>query len=166
MTAKQILTGAEIDQALDGPGADLLAYWRAHASATGLATKADMDPSDFPKALPGVQIVECVPPPDRFRYRLVGTREVAVRGFDPTGRPVAEGYFGSSEKVVLSNYQTVVDRAEPICIRDIFRKVNGVPVADVSLFLPLLDAAGALTVVMVYSFQEAVDADHPIWGGA
>eukprot|EP00752_Nemacystus_decipiens_P013096 g11585.t1 len=96
MTAKQIFTGAEIGPALDGPGADLLAYWRGKAPATGLPTKAAMDPTAFPKALPGIQIVECVPPPERFRYRLVGTREVAARGFDPTGRPVAEGFFGTS----------------------------------------------------------------------
>jgi len=43
----------------------------------------------------------------RYVYRLVGTREVAMRGKDPTGQSMIEGFFAP-------NLEAAADRASEV----------------------------------------------------
>ena len=62
--------------------------------------RADIDPADFKSHLPGILLVDVEGTDARgvgiFRYRVVGTGEVTLRGHDPTGKRVEEGFFGPS----------------------------------------------------------------------
>jgi hypothetical protein len=46
-------------------------------------------------------------------YRLVGTKEVEIRGRDPTGKSVLDGFFGPSLDDALGCYDTVVRTRRP-----------------------------------------------------
>ena len=107
-------------------------------------------------ALPGIQLVDLLPTPVEFRYRLVGTREVEMRGFDPTGRPVADGFIGTSVEEVFDNYRSAVAARAPMCTVGSFLKVNDVPVTDISIFLPRSSDGGTVVCVMVYSYQRSL----------
>ena len=52
----------------------------------------------------------------RFVYRLVGTQEVAERGNDPTGKSVAEAFFGGSLEETLSCYAMSFGTRRPSAI--------------------------------------------------
>jgi len=139
---------------LDEGGRSMFAYWKELKGDGPFPAKPDFDPMRVPRALPGIQIVEAVGKPDEFIYRLVGTREVAARGWDPTGKPIVDGFIGPSADVVLKHYRQTIENAVPLGVTGIFRLYSGIWKEDISLFLPMADKSGKLTFVFVYSYQK------------
>jgi len=63
-------------------------FWRhlaATAPPTGLPGRQHFDPVDVPWLLPRLWVLDVLRDPLRFRYRVVGTKEVETIGRDPTG---------------------------------------------------------------------------------
>src|ERR1043165_4094437 len=104
-------------ESLKGYGANLqpiYAYWAAKRGDRPMPRRADLDPSEIPaRLLPGITLVDVVADPRRYVYRLVGTMEVEVRGYDPTGRSVSEAYFGENEQDATQCYDRVVETRVP-----------------------------------------------------
>ena len=71
----------------------VLDYWQEKCAGRLMPARADIDPGDLRRFLPHITLVDVVDDPRRFVYRLVGTSEVELRGFDPTGKSVADAYF-------------------------------------------------------------------------
>ena len=114
--------------------------------------RSDIHPADIPRHLPGIVLVEVKREPLDFIYRLVGTREVAARGSDPTGKRVAENWYGSDAEDVLVNYRRVVESCSFLYDKDSFARSDGRQVQDESLFLPLGGDGGDVRQILVYSF--------------
>lgn len=152
-TNKIFFDGPATEIHLDQSGKSVLAYWHELKGDRHFPRKSDFDPMRVPRALPGLLIVELGPGRDAFRYRLVGTREVDIRGRNPTGLQVTEGFIGESLEQVLGNYRHLVETEAPFTVKGVFRKSNGVWVEDVSLFLPMADNADELKFAFVYSYQ-------------
>src|SRR5262245_34291120 len=89
-------------------------YWHSKCDGDRLPQRSDIDPSEIRRFLPQITIVEVVPDERRYVYRLVGTMEVEIRGRDPTGKSVIEGFFGPSIENVLGCYDTVVATRAPL----------------------------------------------------
>lgn len=160
-SAPNRMTGPEIESELDPAGVRILNYWRRLGEGhDGPPPKARFDPLDVPQALPGMMVVEKRLEDDELYYRLVGTREVAERGFDPTGMLVKDGFFGHSWELIEAHYHAVMRGGEPILALDDVRKRNFVTVRDVALFLPMSDQQGAVRFVMVYGYQRPVSEDQ------
>lgn len=145
--------GDDIDQHLDESGHAVLNYWNELRQGQPFPDKSSFDPTRVPRALPGIQIVELVEKPVEFKYRLIGTREVDARGWDPTGKPVVEGFVGPSAEKVLEHYYRTIEAEAPLGVAGIFRKYNGVWIEDFSLFLPMAGKTGDLQYIFVYSYQ-------------
>ncbi|NJM91813.1 MAG: PAS domain-containing protein, partial [Rhodospirillaceae bacterium] len=62
------------------------AYWAGKRRGSALPARADIDPLEMVALLPGIVLIDVVADARQFVYRLVGTREVAMRGRDPTGK--------------------------------------------------------------------------------
>ena len=152
-TNKIYFGGADTHYHLDRCGKSVLAYWNELKADRHLPRKSDFDPMMVPRALPGLLIVELGPDPGAFKYRLVGTREVDIRGWDPTGRLVTEGFIGDSVEQVLGNYNHLIETVAPFTVKGVFGKSNGVWVEDVSLYLPMADDTDTLKYAFVYSYQ-------------
>jgi hypothetical protein len=69
------------------------AYWDGKRRGRNMPARANIDPLEMVPFLPGIVLIDVVADARRFVYRLVGTREVAMRGRDPTGKSVAEGFY-------------------------------------------------------------------------
>jgi hypothetical protein len=66
-------------------------YWQEKCRGRSMPARSDLDPLDMPKGLlPGLCLVDVAPDERRYVYRLVGTADVEVRGYDPTGKSVIE----------------------------------------------------------------------------
>lgn len=65
---------------------DLLAYYGRIAPAGALPGRQHLDPLAIPYILPHLVLLDVQREPLRYRYRLVGTKEVELYGRDPTGR--------------------------------------------------------------------------------
>lgn len=88
-------------------------YWNAKRGARPMPSRRDIEPTEIPDLLPYIVLTEVLQEAPFLRYRLVGTKQVAVRGHDPTGEPVRGHYIGHHEgdyeDEVLLNYRIVIE---------------------------------------------------------
>ena len=125
-------------------------YWRSKWDGEGLPRRGAIDPTEIPRFLPQLTIVEVVPDERRYVYRLVGTKEVEIRGRDPTGKSVLEGFFGPSLEDVLQCYDTVVATRGPFYDDAPYITPDGRFSDDETLFLPLSDDGQAINRILVF----------------
>ena len=121
--------------------------------------RQDIDPTTIPRrALPGISIVQVVQDERRYVYRLVGTEDVEVRGHDPTGKSVLEGFFAPSAEDALACYDRVVASQAPLLDPTRFIAPSGKYVTEETLFLPLSEDGINVSKILVYSYsRESVD---------
>lgn len=60
-------------------------YWRKKAAGRAMPSRADIDPTEIPRLLPDVMLVERLAG-GRYRYRLIGTENARAHGVNATGR--------------------------------------------------------------------------------
>lgn len=85
-----------------------------------MPSRADIDPLALKRFLPGIILIDVVDDERRYVYRLVGTREVAMRGKDPTGQSMIQGFFGPSLEEALSIPDRVVATRAPLFLHRSF----------------------------------------------
>ncbi len=66
-------------------------YWRSKCGARAMPRRRDIDPTEIPRLLPNLQIVEIVG--TRIRYRLAGTAIVEAYGEELAGKYIDEMFF-------------------------------------------------------------------------
>jgi hypothetical protein len=143
------------------------AYWKAKGGNRRMPARADIDPADIVPYLPSIMLVDVgMPTPDsvaaepargHYVYRLVGTREVEMRGSDPTGKPVATHGLGGMTDLALQNYDTVVRTRAPLLDgneEDI--QLNDRYLDLECVFLPLSSDGDRVDMVLVYTVQRPV----------
>lgn len=137
----------------------LYEYWRKKCGDRLMPSRADLDPSEIPpRLLPCISIVDVVADERRFVYRLVGTADVQVRGHDPTGKSVIEGFFGPSVEDALSCYNRVVATKGPVLDPVPFTATNGRYATEETIFLPLSDDGVTVNKIIVFfAFVDVLD---------
>lgn len=132
----------------------LYEYWLEKCGDRRMPLRADIDPTTIPRrALPGISIVEVVQDERRYVYRLVGTEDVEVRGHDPTGKSVLEGFFAPSAEDALACYDRVVASRAPLLDPTPFIAPSGKYVTEETLFLPLSEDGINVSKIVVYSYS-------------
>jgi hypothetical protein len=127
-------------------------YWDGKRRGRLMPARADIEPGEIKAFLPSLMIVDKVADDRRYVYRLVGTREAEIRGFDPTGKSVPEAASGGAEAAV-ANYDKVVrtrdllvDASEAVSPDERYRDI-------VCIFLPLSDDGETVNKILVYTHQ-------------
>lgn len=147
-------------ESLQGYSANLqliYAYWLTKRGSRPMPRRADLDPTEIPPhLLPGITLVDVVADHRRYVYRLVGTMEAEVRGYDPTGKAVGEAYFGENAEDAMVCYDRVVEARAPVLDPLPFlERRRGYRGAE-SLFLPLSNDGLAVNMIMVFFDPDAV----------
>jgi hypothetical protein len=150
------LTTLQFLEVCSPPVADIFRYWESKRAGRPMPGRSDIDPADIVRHLPGLMLVEVRRDPLDSVYRLVGTREVTARGCDPTGKRVAENWFGADAQDVVANYERVVATRSFLYHDDEFVRPGGRFVHDESLFLPLATQGDEVGQIMVYSHYSDV----------
>ena len=88
-------------------------YWRSIHPADGLPGRQHFEPSDVPRLLANIRLVDVVGRPPRFRVRLTGTRLDEFFGRNATGRWLDEMYPDFQETPTYTNYMRVVETKLP-----------------------------------------------------
>ena len=126
-------------------------YWLSKIRSTRtMPSRADLDPPEMRGWLPCNQLNDVHENPRRLIYRLVGESEVKVRGYNPTGRAVAETAIGQGTSDPLGNYGIVIDAKTPVYD---FSKINhphGFLVSQECVLLPLSDDGERVNMVVTY----------------
>lgn len=128
---------------------ELYFYWLERCQDGRPPRRADIDPIEIPKHLPYLTIVEVVPDARRYVYRLVGTREVEVRGNDPTGKSVTEGFYGPSVADGHKFYDRVVATMKPVYDDSPYISQNGRYNDEEMLFLPLSEDGVSVSRILL-----------------
>lgn len=132
-------------------------YWQSKCGDRTMPARSDIDPVEMPRRLlPGICIVDVVADERRYVYRLVGTGDVEVRGNDPTGKSVLEGFFGSSAEDALNCYDRVVKSRAPFLDAAPFTAPSGKYVNEETLFLPLSNDGVTVNKILVCSYSRDV----------
>lgn len=129
-------------------------YWRSKRAGRKMPSRSDLDPADIKTLLPNVILVDVQynsAEEADFVYRLLGTREVEIRGENPTGKRVAEAYHGPSPENALGCYQTVVDHRAPYLDDDYFLRDGDDYADEANIFLPLSGDGERVTMILVYT---------------
>jgi hypothetical protein len=133
-------------------------YWREKCGERRMPSRADLDPTEMQKGLlSGICLVDVVADERRYVYRLVGTADVEVRGQDPTGKSVIEGFFGPNLDDVLASYDRVVASRAPHIDPQHFFATSGRYVTEETIFLPLSDDGENVNMVLVFSCSRDLD---------
>jgi hypothetical protein len=133
---------------------DILAFhefWFSKCRGRPMPARGDFDPAEMIAFLPGIALIDVVPDSRRFVYRLLGTREVAMRGNDATGKGVAEGYFASSAEAALASYEDVVGRRAPRFEQRRFITPDNRIGHEQTVILPLSDDGQAVNKIIAYT---------------
>ena len=126
-------------------------YWDSKRSGRLMPSRADLDPLEIPRFLPDICLVDVVPDARKYVYRLIGTNEAAMRGRDPTGLAVGEGYFGTSKESVFLNYDGVTASRAPLVDRDPSITSDDRFIQHESIFLPLSDDGERVNMILVFT---------------
>lgn len=138
----------------------LLRYWEGKRHSGAMPARSDIDPTEIKPYLPHITLVDVVDDDRRFVYRLVGTQEVELRGFDPTGRAVGEAFFASSAEAALANYDLVCRTRAPHYVAEQFQVVDRY-VGEEDLFLPLSSDGVKVNMILVFSIARDLHEAPP-----
>jgi hypothetical protein len=132
----------------------LYKYWLAKCGERRMPARSDIDPVEMPRGLlPGINLVDVVSDERQYVYRLVGTGDVEVRGQDPTGKSVLEGFFGPSADDALACYDQVVATRAPFLDAVPFIAPSGRHVMEETIFLPLSEDGVNVNKILVFSYS-------------
>jgi hypothetical protein len=133
--------------------ADFHAYWVKLKGDRAMARRDEFRPSDIPRLLPHLTIVQ--PEDDRFRVRLIGTevhRRIA-RPFRPN-MMLDELETGRYLSFLVNVYRTVAASAKPVLSRTRYQATAGEVVIS-RLSIPFENESGHL-----FQIISAIDFSH------
>lgn len=113
-----------------------------------MLARRDIDPLEFKFILGSIILFDVLYEPLRFRYRLVGTRLAARRGFDLTGQLLDEHPDPVVAEAVRQNLIKIVETRGP-AFATIDAPIDNVPGWYESLGIPLSDDGSIVNMVVV-----------------
>ena len=127
----------------------LHAYWNQKRGARAMPARGDLDPIDLKPLLPVMMLIDVVPDERRYVYRLVGTREVEMRGQDPTGKPVGEAYYAETPGETIQVLDHVVETRAPALFRGIYQPFASRTQSEDVIYLPLSPDGETVNMIVV-----------------
>jgi hypothetical protein len=136
-------------------------YWRQKSAGKVMPCRADLDPTEIPKLLPDVMLVDVLPS-GRYRYRLIGTGNARAHGVNATGRYLDEVLPGSEYKNhVIALYDECVGTGRALYSECLFLSPRGAaPERHTKvLFMPLAENGAPVNMVFVVQVFFYIDRE-------
>ena len=126
-------------------------YWRCKIAGPAIPRRSDIDPTEIPKLLPDVMLVDVLPQ-GRYRYRLIGTENALAQGMNATGRYLDEFLPGPEYKAhVIALYDECVGSRRALYSECLFMAPGRrAPERHTKvLFMPLSEDGESVNIVFV-----------------
>lgn len=130
---------------------EIHAYWLAKRGQRRMPSRQDIDPTEIPRLLRSVMLIDVCHDPLRFRYRLIGTKVVDATGENRTGKCFDSVEFFAANPVVREQYAATVVSGEPVHSLEPFRRLDtGFEYEVERLLLPLSSDGVTVDMILVY----------------
>lgn len=103
-----------LDAPRDPDLAGLYAYWQKKRGDRLMPSRADIDPSEIAAVLPHVFLIESVPPPHYYRYRIHGSALAEFHGRDFTGLAIHETISKEDADQVIRVFDGIAAARAPL----------------------------------------------------
>jgi hypothetical protein len=90
----------------------IIDYWRSIAPVDGLPGRQHFDPTDIPRLLQDIWLIDVSRDPLDFSFRLVGTAIADFFGKDPTGRRLEDTFPDFTDGVAYRDLADVANFAK------------------------------------------------------
>lgn len=139
--------------------AEIFHYWDGLRGGRAMPRRADFQPEKVVRHLPGILLIDVEGEEPNgwgiYRYRVVGTEEVRLRGHDPTGKQVRDGFFGPSLEEVMACYDSV-RRSRSFLYESLeFTSPEGRWRAEHAVILPFSEDGETVSQILVYSIARS-----------
>lgn len=127
------------------------AYLETKTGGTRLATRDDIDPVDLPDVLAFINLIDVewrAPDEPKFKFRLLGTRQIRYAGGDFTGKWVEEALSGASASAAIAAMRRVAIERRPIFGRFAMPVDGREFVTTERLMFPLAPAGGEINMLL------------------
>lgn len=145
----------EFLESCPAPVAEIFRYWDRLRGERAMPRRADFRPEAVPRHLPAILMIDVEGLDEQgvgvYRYRVVGTESVRLRGRDPTGKLVREGFFWSSAEAAIAVYESVRTSGRHLYQTTEFVSPGGRWRSEHTLLLPFSEGGAAVTQILVYS---------------
>jgi hypothetical protein len=123
-------------------------YWQSKLRGRRWPDRADIDPTEIPKLLPNIVLVDILPNRlDCFRYRLVGTEIVRAFGRDMTGRTTDDIPNPDLKKRAVESFAACREAAMPMS-QEWLRPWTGVQDYE-RIMLPLTRGSDEVAMILL-----------------
>jgi len=135
--------------------AEIFHYWDGLRRGRKMPRRADFLPEQVVRHLPGILLIDVegreADGTGIYRYRVVGTEEVRLRGHDPTGKLVRDGFFGPSLEEVMGGYDSICKSGSFMYELLEFVSPEGRWRAEHAVILPFSEDGETVSQILVYS---------------
>lgn len=135
--------------------AEIFRYWDSLRQGSAMPRRAGFRPEAVPRHLPAILLIDVEGLDETgvgiYRYRVVGTESVRLRGRDPTGKLVREAFFWSSAEEAIAIYESVRTSRRHLYQIAEFISPQGRWRSEHSLLLPFSEDGETVSQIMVYS---------------
>src|SRR5262249_45302975 len=131
-------------------------YWREKRGERIAPSRVDIRPDEIRDLLQHIYIIEAVGTPRRFRFRLAGTTIVSEYGGRITGKFADEIDLDHVGQRILAEYETGVDRGEPIASLWHFTKLDGRELRYEHLILPLSSDGKTIDMLLAAAIGKGI----------
>ncbi len=129
--------------------------------------RRDIEPTEIPRLLPHLQLIEVAEGGARFRYRLTGTALVTAFGKEYTGSYLDELFTGEELAYARHVYSTVCARRQPVFLRNRYSTTRDVGMVANRLYLPLSDDGVSVNIILgALTFAWEPGAAIGVWADA
>jgi hypothetical protein len=130
---------------------EIYGYWLAKRGQRRMPSRRDLDPTEIPRLLRNLMLIDVGRDPFRFGYRLIGTNVVDATGENRTGKDFDVVGFIAANPIVRQEYITVATTGEPLHSFEPFYRLDTRREYDVErLLLPLSSDGVTVDMILVY----------------
>jgi hypothetical protein len=144
------------------PTLSLIDLWHDLRGDKALPDRRRLDPTILKPWINNLGQVEVSYEPFQLTYRLMAERLISLRGRNPVGKTVDDGYYGRSLDDVYANYNIVIDERQPLLDWEEAQSCDGKYREIETLFLPFSRGGEKVQTILIYVHLIINTARQPV----
>lgn len=157
-----MLVRLEVSELREPEFLQAIVYWHTRRGQKLMPSRADISPVDIGKILSKVMLVDVLPGPPHFRYRIFGTSIADWIHFDATGQTLDAIEPENYRRMLFATYMECVGARAPIAHRVLW-DTRDVAHRYKRLMMPLSTDTRNVDMLLITSVAETLEEAESFW---